>query len=136
MMNLVLGVVNIIGPRSFLYLATGRYHSPIAEERFVLFVDIAGSTGLAEKMGGLAIHRFLDQTFRVLTDPVVDYRGEILHYVGDEVIVTWPADAGAIDCRPLKCFLAMRAALSEKAARFDKEFGAAPESAGVCISVR
>lgn len=130
MMNLALGVINIIGPRSFLYLATGRYHAPIAEERFVLFVDIAGSTGLAEKMGGLAIHRFLDQTFRVLTDAVVDYRGEILHYVGDEVIVTWRADVGAIDCRPLRCFLAMRAALAERAARFEREFGAAPKIRG------
>lgn len=130
MMNLAIAVVNIIGPRSFLYLATGRYHSPIEEERFVLFVDIAGSTGLAEKMGGLAIHRFLDQTFRVLTDSVVDYRGEILHYVGDEVIVTWSANDGAVDCRPLKCFLAMRAALAAKAARFEKEFSAAPRIRG------
>lgn len=130
MMNLALAVINIIGPRSFLNLATGRYHSPIEEERFVLFVDIAGSTGLAEKMGGLAIHRFLDQTFRVLTDAVVDYRGEILHYVGDEVIVTWPAQVGAIDCRPLKCFLAMRAALAEKAGRFEKEYRAAPKIRG------
>ncbi len=78
-MNLAIAVVNIIGPRFVLSISPPAvYHSPIEEERFVLFVDIAGSTGLAEKMGGLAIHRFLDQTFRVLTDPVVDYRGEIL----------------------------------------------------------
>ncbi len=61
---------------------------------------------------------------------MVDYRGEILHYVGDEVIVTWPAEVGAIDCRPLKCFLAMRTTLVEKAARFEKEFGAAPKIRG------
>jgi adenylate cyclase len=130
LMNLVLAVINIIGPRSFLNLATGRYHSPIAEDRFVLFVDIAGSTGLAEKLGGLTIHRFLDQTFRTLTDVVVDYRGEILHYVGDEVIVTWPARSGAIDCRPLRCFIAMRAELAGKAARFEKDYGAAPNIRG------
>lgn len=136
MMNLALAVVNIIGPRSFLNLATGRYHAPIEEERFVLFVDIAGSTGLAEKMGGLAIHRFLDQTFRVLTDAVVDYRGEILHYVGDEVIVTWPAEAGAIDCRPLRCFLAMRTALVERAARFERSLAPRQKSAAAYISAR
>jgi class 3 adenylate cyclase len=45
---------------------------------------------------------------RLLTLAVVDYRGEVLNYVGDEVIVTWPANAGAADCRPLRCFLAMR----------------------------
>jgi len=29
------------------------------------------------------------------------------------VIVTWPEDVGAIDCRPLQCFLAMRTALAD-----------------------
>jgi len=33
----------------------------------VLFVDIAGSTGLAERLGGKGIHRFLDRTFQLLT---------------------------------------------------------------------
>jgi hypothetical protein len=33
--NLVLGVANIIGPRAFLNFVTGRYHSPVEENRFV-----------------------------------------------------------------------------------------------------
>ena len=66
-MNLVLAITNIIGPRAFLNFVTGRYHSPVEENRFVLFVDIAGSTGLAERLGGVGIHRFLDRTFRLLT---------------------------------------------------------------------
>ena len=82
------------------------HHTPVEENRFVLFVDIAGSTGLAEQLGGVGIHRFLDRTFRLLTDPVVDYRGEVLNYIGDEVIVTWPERSGAIESRPLRCFAA------------------------------
>jgi adenylate cyclase len=101
LMNLGFGIANIIGPRAFLNFITGRYHSPIEENRFVLFVDIAGSTGLAERLGGIAIHRLLDRTFRLLTIAVVDYRGEVLNYVGDEVIVTWPERGGAVDFRPL-----------------------------------
>ena len=107
-MNLGLAISNIIGPRALLNFVTGRYHSPVEEDRFVLFVDIAGSTGLAERLGGVGIHRFLDRTFRLLTVAVEDYRGEVLSYVGDEVIVTWPRRGGAIDCRPLHCFMAMR----------------------------
>ena len=57
MINLGFGIGNIIGPRAFLNFITGRYHSPVEEKRFVLFVDIAGSTGLAERLGGIAIHR-------------------------------------------------------------------------------
>jgi adenylate cyclase len=128
--NLVFAITNLIGARSFLNFITGRYHTPVEENRFVLFVDIAGSTGLAERLGGVVIHRFLDRTFRLLTDPVVDYRGEVLNYIGDEVIVTWPEGAGAIDSRPLRCFAAMRDALARAASQFEREFGAVPKIRG------
>ena len=114
--NLGFGIANIIGPRAFLNFITGRYHSPVEEDRFVLFVDIAGSTALAERLGGVGIHRFLDRTFRLLTLSVVDYRGEVLNYVGDEVIVTWPERGGVVDFRPLRCFVAMRDELSHASA--------------------
>jgi len=128
--NLVLGITNIIGPRSFLNFITGRYHSPVEEKRFVLFVDIAGSTGLAERLGSLGIHRLLDHTFRLLTLSVVDYRGEVLNYVGDEVIVTWPQHSGAVDCRPLRCFVAMRDELSRASRQLEQEFGIVPRIRG------
>jgi adenylate cyclase len=128
--NLALGITNIIGPRTFLNFVTGRYHTPIEETRFVLFVDIAGSTGLAERLGGIAIHRLLDRTFRLLTLAVVDYRGEVLNYVGDEVIVTWPERLGAIDCRPLRCFAAMRDELAQASSQFEREFAAMPRIRG------
>jgi adenylate cyclase len=128
--NLVLGITNIIGPRAFLNFFIGRYHTPVEENRFVLFVDIAGSTGLAERLGGIAIHRLLDRTFRLLTVAVVDYRGEVLNYVGDEVIVTWPERGGAVDCRPLRCFMAMRDELVRASGELEREFGAAPRIRG------
>jgi adenylate cyclase len=129
-LNLVIGITNIIGPRAFLNFMTGRYHTPVEENRFVLFVDIAGSTGLAERLGGIAIHRLLDRTFRLLTVAVVDYRGEVLNYVGDEVIVTWPERGGAVDCRPLRCFVAMREELSRASGQLEREFGAVPRIRG------
>jgi adenylate cyclase len=128
--NLVLGIANIIGPRAFLNFVIGRYHSPVEENRFVLFVDIAGSTGLAERLGGVGIHRFLDRTFRLLTLAVVDYRGEVLDYVGDEIIVTWRESSGAVDCRPLRCFMVMRDELSRASGQFEREFGAVPRIRG------
>ncbi len=130
LMNLIFSIANIIGNRAFLNFITGRYHSPVEENRFVLFVDIAGSTGLAERLGGIAIHRLLDRTFRLLTMAVVDYRGEVLNYVGDEVIVTWREKSGAIDCRPLRCFAAMRNELAQASGQFEREFGVVPRIRG------
>lgn len=129
-MNVAFSIANIIGPRALKNFVTGRYHAPVEENRFVLFVDIAGSTGLAERLGGVGIHRFLDRTFRLLTVSVVDYRGEVLNYVGDEVIVTWPEAIGAVDCRPLQCFVAMRSALQQATPQFEREFGAVPQIRG------
>lgn len=128
--NFVLQVSNLLGPRTLVNFFTGRYHEPSQENRFVLFVDIAGSTGLAERLGGIGIHRFLDRTFRLLNGPVIDHDGEILGYVGDELIVTWPERGGAIDARPLRCFLAMRETLERAAPRLIHEFGAAPAIRG------
>jgi adenylate cyclase len=128
--NFVIQVSNLLGPRTLVNFFTGRYHEPSQENRFVLFVDIAGSTGLAERLGGIGIHRFLDRTFRLLNGPVIDYQGEILGYVGDELIVTWPERIGAVDARPLRCFLAMRETLELASSRLAREFGAAPEIRG------
>ena len=128
--NFVIQVANLLGPGTLINFFTGRYHRPVQENRFVLFVDIAGSTGLAQRLGGIGIHRFLDHTFRLLNGPVIDCRGEILGYVGDELIVTWPERVGAVDARPLQCFLAMRETLERASARFVREFGAAPKIRG------
>jgi adenylate cyclase len=130
LMNLVLVITNLIGRRALLNFITGRYHAPVEENRFVLFVDIAGSTGLAERLGGVGIHCFLDRTFRLLTLAVVDYHGEVLNYVGDEVIVTWPQSTGSVDCRPLRCFIEMRAILLRGAGQFERDFGAVPRIRG------
>ena len=130
LINLALAITNIIGPRALLNFITGRYHTPIEENRFVLFVDIAGSTGLAERLGGVTIHRLLDRTFRLLTLSVIDYRGEVLNYVGDEVIVTWRERSGAIDCRPLRCFMAMRDELAQASDQLEHEFGVTPRIRG------
>ncbi len=128
--NLVFAITNLIGARSFLNFITGRYHTPVEENRFVLFVDIAGSTGLPNGLAGSASTACSTAPFGCSPIPVVDYRGEVLNYVGDEVIVTWPERSGAIDCRPLRCFVAMREELSRAAGQFEREFGAVPRIRG------
>ena len=128
--NLLLGITGLIGGRTFLNFISGRYHAPVEEKRFVLFVDIVGSTALAERLGGVNIHRLLDRIFHLLTVAVVDYRGEVLNYVGDEVIVTWPERLGAVDCRPLRCFVAMREELARASGQLQREFGVMPQIRG------
>jgi adenylate cyclase len=72
----------------------------------------------------------LDRVFSIATGPVLDFGGEIDQYIGDEMIVTWPAASGVRDGRALRCFLAMREALAKASGSFEREFGHAPQVRG------
>jgi len=122
----VLEVSTIVGRRTLRNIVLGRYHRPRFEERFFLFVDIAGSTALAERIGPAAVHRFLNRVFRLASDPIDDYGGEIYQYVGDEMVVTWTVAEGREGARPIACLFAIRAALDKTAPKFEREFGVAP----------
>ncbi len=117
----------IVGDRSFRDITLGRYHRPRLEERFFLFVDVVGSTPVAERMGPLAVHRYLDRVFQVASDPVDMHYGEVHQYVGDEMVVTWTMAEGRPEARPLACLFAIEAALALAAPGFEREFGTVPK---------
>jgi adenylate cyclase len=116
----------IVGERSFRDIMSGRYHRPRAEERFFLFVDVVGSTPVAERLGPLAVHRYLDRVFQVASDAVDTHDGEVFQYVGDEMVVTWTVEEGRIEARPLACLFAVESALCLEARTFEREFGTVP----------
>ena len=119
-------VVLLVGDRTVRDLAFGRYRHAREEERFFLFVDVAGSTPLAEKVGPAAMHRFLGQVFALASDPIDDHGGEIFQYVGDEMVVTWTLSDGRPKARPLACYFAIEESLKMRAGDFEREFGTVP----------
>ncbi|MEO7115483.1 MAG: adenylate/guanylate cyclase domain-containing protein [Caldimonas sp.] len=117
----------IVGYRTFMALLLGRYRRPSAERRFFLFVDVVGSTAIAERVGALEAHRFLAAVFSAVAEPIEMCRGEIYQYVGDEIAITWVEADGVAEAQALHCFFAMRAALSTDANRLVQRFGVRPE---------
>ena len=121
----IMAVNKLLGQNVLLSFVTGRYHKPRLEERVMLFIDMEGSTGLAERLGPLAFHRLLNRFVTDLTDPIVARRGEIYSYVGDELIATWKLEDGIGQARCVRaCFDAFDA-LARKAPEYRREFGAA-----------
>ncbi len=116
----------LVGASTLRNIVLGRYHRAREEERFFLFVDIVGSTPLAERLGPVAANRFLNRVFQLASDPVDDHHGEVYQYVGDEMVITWKAAEGRIAARPLACYFAIEQALDAAEAEFTKEFGARP----------
>jgi adenylate cyclase len=117
----------LVGYRTFKALLLGQYRRPHAERRFFLFVDVVGSTAIAERLGALEAHRFLAAVFSAAAEPIELCRGEIYQYVGDEIVITWVEADGVADARALRCFFALRAALDADADHFVQCFGVQPE---------
>ena len=107
-------------------LVTGRYHRPREEPRIFLFVDMVDSTAIAERIGPTAFLTLLDRFVADLGIPVIEHRGTIYRYVGDEVIVTWHEATGLADANCVRCVLAMRAALAARAEAYRNRFGVVP----------
>jgi hypothetical protein len=53
----------LIGGRVLGSFLLGTYHRPRCEQRIVMFLDIAGSTALAEQLGELRVHDLITSFF-------------------------------------------------------------------------
>ena len=118
-------LVRLVGGRAFLNVILGRYRHPIREQRVLLFLDLVGSTTLAEQLGELRVQELLTRFFFDIDDAIVAHGGEVHAYVGDEVIVTWPVVA-ATERRPIDCVFAIQDRIAELAERYTREFGLVP----------
>ena len=76
---------HLLGQNVLRNFITGYYHRPRLEERVFLFIDIEGSTALAERLGELAFHSLVNRFVVDITDRIVAADGEIHGYVGDEL---------------------------------------------------
>jgi methylphosphotriester-DNA--protein-cysteine methyltransferase len=104
----ILDINHLLGQNVLLNFVTGRYHRPWLEEHIFLFIDIEGSTALAERLGELAFHWLVNRFVVDITDPIVAAYGEIHRYVGDELIATWKLADGIADARCVRaCFDAL-----------------------------
>jgi adenylate cyclase len=128
--NLAITFSRLLGTGILISLVTGRYHRPREEERIVLFLDVKGSTRLAERLGDKQFHRFLNRVFFDVSDPLEEAGGQIYRYVGDEIIATWTMKRGLQQAACLNCVFAIEDALAARRAHYLREFGAQPQLRG------
>lgn len=92
----------------------------------MLFLDLVGSTGIAERIGNARFHAMLSETFTRLSRVVTDHGGEVYRYVGDAMIATWPLGAPEENANAIRCLLACREALETAAPHFSARHGEVP----------
>lgn len=117
----------LFGRNILLYFITGKYHQPIEENRIFMFLDIKGSTAIAEKLGHRKYHNFLNEFFFDITPAIVQSNGEIYQYIGDEVVVTWTEKKGLHDYECIKCFFRVTAIIQLLAEKYRTKYGLVPE---------
>jgi adenylate cyclase len=128
--NIYFVLSGLLGSRVLVALAIGRYRRPRSEQRAVLFLGLHDSTHHAERLGDKDFHRFLNQVFFDISDPVLDAGGEIYRYVGDEIIVTWPLARAVQNAACVACFFAVEEALIRRSGEYRRAFDAEPRLRG------
>ncbi|MET0746443.1 MAG: adenylate/guanylate cyclase domain-containing protein [Microvirga sp.] len=125
-MSFLLRMRDLIGGEMFFNLLIGRYHRPVQEERIFLFIDLVGSTTIAERMGDMRYQEFLGRFFASLAEPVRRCQGSLDDYIGDMAMITWPLARGLRDARCLRCVALVRQEIERDADLWQSRFGQVP----------
>jgi adenylate cyclase len=127
LVNFVRQVNRVLGRRTLLDFLTGRYHGPVEEERVFMALDLKAAPQIASALGHRRYHEFLNDFFFDITPAIVESRGEIYQYVGDEVIVTWPKRADGAPADSVYCYFRVAAAVARTAHTYEAKYGFVPE---------
>jgi adenylate cyclase len=116
-----------LGPGVMFRWVTGKYYNPTEETRIFMFLDLRGSTTLAERLGNVRFSALVRDFFADLTEPVLRTKGEVSHYIGDEAVISWTPERGLQDANCVRLFFLMREAVARRADYYRKRYGLVPE---------
>jgi len=124
--QLLLQINSKFGPGVFWNIIRGKYNTPREESRIFMFFDLNSSTAIAEKLGDKKYHGLLKDIFTDITNPILDNKGEIYQYVGDEVVVAWKYQDGIECSRCIQCFFDIKNYLEERKEKYLLQYGLLP----------
>ena len=124
---IVLLVNDKYGPGVFGDFLLGRYFKPKREERIFMFLDLRSSTTIAERLGEEKYFSFIKDVFKDATPSILEARGEIYQYVGDEIVISWKMENGKKNANCLRCFFDIQQALIRNASYYSEKYGVKPE---------
>lgn len=115
------------GPGVFVDYLMGRYFLPKKETRIFMFADIRDATRIAEKIGEKEYFNFLKDFFNDITPAIMQTKGEVYQYVGDEVVVSWKMKNGLKKSNALRCYYRMKDIVKNNEAKYKKRYGEVPD---------
>jgi adenylate cyclase len=105
----------------------GRFHEPIEVKRIFCFIDLAGSTTIAENLGHYKFGLFLKDYYGDITPALRKTQAEIYQYVGDEIVLSWPYEKGIKNNNAIRCYFLMKDIMSRLQSKYEKKYGYCPK---------
>ena len=110
----------------FLDIMLGRYLQPREEKRILMFIDLRNSTPIAEKLGHREYFQFIRDFIFCISAGVMEHDGRVYQYVGDEIVVWWPASAENAK-KAIQSLIESRKVLNTNTEVFKRNYGILPE---------
>ncbi|MEM0938691.1 MAG: adenylate/guanylate cyclase domain-containing protein [Bacteroidota bacterium] len=125
LLSFIRKISQMLGEKTFVNLIKGKYHSPRKEERIFMFLDLKGSTTIAEKLGFEKYSYFVQECFKDL-GVVMDTKAEIYQYVGDEAVLTWKLKEGLKHQNCISAFFKFKEQLISRSHYYLDTYGIEP----------
>ena len=104
----------------------GKYRNPQEEERILMFVDLKGSTKIAEQLGHQAYSKFIQDCFSDLNNVLRKYQADVYQYVGDEAVLSWTNQNGFRNNNCVNLFFAFKTKLAKREQYYLKHYNIIP----------
>lgn len=128
--NLSLEIQRVVGPGNIWRLLIGKYRQANEEKRVFLFMDLKGSTTIAEELGHKKYSELIQECYHDLTQVVLRFESDIYQYVGDEVVMSWSMKKGETAYKSVLTFFTYQNILKQKEQVYRTRFGIIPEFRG------
>ena len=92
-----------------------------------MFLDMKGSTALADAMDVDQYFSFLNTYFTMMSEPILMANAEIYQYVGDEVVLTWKMPKSLNDSSCIDVFFLIEDQINANRESFQEKYGVVPE---------
>ncbi|MBK8554050.1 MAG: adenylate/guanylate cyclase domain-containing protein [Ignavibacteria bacterium] len=125
--NFIRQINRLMGQNVLLNYVMGKYQLPLEEDLIFMFLDLKSSTTIAERIGLEKNHEFLNDFFYDMTDPILECKGRIYQYVGDEIVITWHMKDGISYLNCIKCFFEIRKKIRGKKELYIQKYDVFPE---------
>ena len=114
-----LGIEDIIG------FISGKYRTPKKEQRIFMFLQLDTNVFI-KKSDELTFHKFLNDIIHNISDIIRLYKGKIVHYMDDQIVLVWTIRHGTQKASCVRTYFHICKEIANNAGHYQKHYGIMP----------